>query len=273
MSEVRLRKDRYPGGHVEVPASKTLSRAIGVLEAVAVRSRQPLRLVEVVEITGLTKTTAHRILGGLCEGGLLRIDPDGRYAPGPLLLSMGMNFLQQTDVREAAKGAMQRLTEVSQETSHLGVMHLPWVVYLEKVESPQQVRMHSQVGAMNPVHTTALGKAMLAFCDADVVASVTNRPMIPATTNSITSPEAFRADLEMVRERGFAIDDIENELSIRCVAAPILDHRGCPIAAISLAGPATRVTHDFALEFGPIVAQSSQEVSQRMGFIQATSPN
>ena len=246
--------------------SRSVARALQVLDVVAVRSREPVRLVDIVAETGLPKTTCHRILGSLTHMGLLRVDDQGRFGPGALLLAMGMNFLSQTDIRSLARPLMEQLAMKTEETCHLGVMQFPWVVYLEKVESPLAIRMHSEVGAINPIYCTGLGKALLAFSPSEVVDEVCELPLEARTQQTITSPGELRRELDKIRERGFAIDDVENEAGIRCVGAPILGHDGNAVAALSLAGPETRLTLDVAMGLGETLLEVAQRVSAQMGY-------
>lgn len=246
--------------------ARSVLRSLSILEAVALHSREPMRLVDVVARTGLPKTTCHRLLSVLTHEGLLRVDNQGRFGPGALLLAMGMNFLRQTDIRTLALPHMEKLTERTQETCHLGILQFPWVVYLEKVESPLAVRMHSEVGAVNPLYCTGLGKALLAYATPELIESVRSRPLERRTDNTITTSQGLLQELECIRSQGFAIDDVENEEGIRCVGAPIFDHDGEAIAAISLAGPANRLTLDVAHQLGAVVAQSALEVSRQLGF-------
>jgi len=246
--------------------SRAVTRALQILDVVAVRSPEPVRLVDVVAQTGLPKTTCHRLLGTLANSGLLRVDEQGRFGPGALLLAMGMNFLSQADIRSLARPLMEQLVVETEETCHLGVIQFPWVVYLEKVESPLVIRMHSQVGAINPVYCTGLGKALLAFSPRELVDQVCEMEFKPRTERTITTPDQLRSELAKVRDRGFAIDDVENEQGIRCVGAPILGHDGNALAALSLAGPETRLTLDVALELGDRVASVARLISMQMGY-------
>jgi IclR family acetate operon transcriptional repressor len=249
--------------------SRSVSRALKLLETVALQSQTPLRLADIVSISGLPKTTSHRLLGVLCSHGLLNMDDDGRYRPGALLLAMGTNFLRQTDLRDVALPSMQRLTELTQETSHLGILQFPWVVYVEKVESPHAVRMHSQVGAMNPLYCTGLGKALLAFSPEPLINQVCKGPLPRHTDKTLTTAKALRQDLERIRDRGYSIDDVENEPGIRCVGAPILNHEGHASAAISVAGPETRLTMKDTPRIGNLVVTIASEISRRLGFTDA----
>lgn len=247
-------------------ASRSVLRSFKILEEVALHAREPMRLVDVVAATGLPKTTCHRLLNVLVDEGLLRMDDQGRFGPGALLLAMGTNFLRQTDIRSLARPRMAELTQQTQETCHLGILQFPWVVYLEKVESPLAVRMHSEVGAVNPLHCTGLGKALLAYSSQDLITTICSRPLVARTSQTITSPEELQAEVARIKDRGYSIDDVENEEGIRCVAAPIFGHDGSPIAAISLAGPADRLTLASTDELGPLVAEAAIEVSRQLGF-------
>lgn len=247
-------------------ASRSVLRSIKILETVALHSHEHMRLVDVVAQTGLPKTTCHRLLSVLAESGLLRLDDQGRYGPGALLLAMGMNFLKQTDIRSFARPHMEELTKTTLETCHLGILQFPWVVYLEKVESPLAVRMHSEVGAVNSLYCTGLGKALLAFSSSNLIDSICAGQFEARTPQTITTAQGLREDLKRIRDRGYSIDDVENEEGIRCVGAPIFGHDGTPIAAISLAGPANRITLKSTIHLGPMVAEAALDVSRRLGF-------
>lgn len=246
--------------------SRSVLRAVKILQIVAVSARGPLRLAEVVQISGLPKTTCHRLLGVLSDEGMIRTDDLGRYAPGPLLLAMGMNFLRQADIREIAHPAMVDFTNRTGETTHLGILHFPFVVYIDKVESPHAVRMHSQIGAMNPIYRTGLGKALLAFSAETLIEEVCAGPLAATTSRSITDGDALKVDLRLTRERGYSVDDVENEEGIRCIGAPVLGHDGRPVAAISLAGPEVRLTLEVAHELGPELVAVTREISHQLGY-------
>jgi IclR family acetate operon transcriptional repressor len=247
-------------------SARSVVRAVHLLKVVAVQGRTPMRLAEIVQITGLPKTTCHRLLSVLCDEGLLRMDEFGRYAPGALLLAMGMNFIGQADVREIAHPAMVEFTNETGETTHLGVLQFPMVVYIDKVESRHAVRMHSQIGAVNPAYRTGLGKALVAFSSEALIDEVCKGPLEAATPNTITDGDALRAELRLTRERGYSVDDVENEVGIRCIGAPILGHDGRPIAAVSLAGPDVRLTLQAAHDLGPRLVAVTREISRQLGY-------
>jgi IclR family acetate operon transcriptional repressor len=140
------------------------------------------------------------------------------------------------------------------------------VVYIAKVDSPHSVRMASQIGALNPMHCTALGKAILAHYASDRVDGIIAKGLPRRTSHTLTTPERLRDELERVRSKGFATDDQENELGVRCTGAPIFDYTGKVVGAISVSGPAGRITQESSLEMGPLVKDAALEISRRMGY-------
>jgi DNA-binding IclR family transcriptional regulator len=156
--------------------------------------------------------------------------------------------------------------QTTRETVHLVVYDHGEVVYIDKVESPNTIRMFSQVGRRNPAYCTAVGKAFLAYLPEAAFDEVVARGLTHRTDNTRTTPEALRADLELIRQRGYAVDDIENEPEVRCVGAPIFDYSGRAIAAASVSGPATRVTGERVPELGRVVKGATEKISERLGF-------
>jgi len=126
--------------------------------------------------------------------------------------------------------------------------------------------MASHIGIRNPMHCTALGKAILAYYPQDQVEVIIREGLPARTPFTLTSPESLRAELERIRGEGFAIDDQENELGVRCTGAPIFDYTGKVVGAISVSGPASRITRERSLELGSVVNEAAKEVSRKMGF-------
>jgi DNA-binding IclR family transcriptional regulator len=226
-----------------IGAAKTLVKALRLVEVISQRP-EGLTLAEASRVSGLPKPTAHRVLGPLVQARILRIDGAGVYRLGMQCLVLGTAFLESLDLREEARDVLAELVERTGETCHLGVLDGARIVYIEKVESSHAVRMFSKVGLTNPVHSTGLGKAMAAFSDERVIEEVIAAGLPRRTPRTTTDPEAFRAELESIRRRGYAVDNVENEDGIRCVAAPVRDHTGTVVAGISVAGPQYRLTLD-----------------------------
>ncbi|MDW5598509.1 IclR family transcriptional regulator [Conexibacter stalactiti] len=270
----RTTSERAPGGAAARGGAsgeaKALVKGIALLD-VLLAQPDGRSLAELARATGLPKPTAHRLLGSLLAAGLVRATDDGGYALGPRCLALGSGFLDGIDLRREALPALRALSEQTGETCHLGVLAWagggarPEVVYIEKVDSRHSIRMQSRVGATQPALTTGLGRALLSLADEATVAAALAAGVEPRTPNTTTDPDALRALLAAARERGVALDDVENEAGIRCVAAPIVDHTGAAVAALSVSGPEMRVKPAQTERFVPLVRAAAAEVSRRLG--------
>jgi DNA-binding IclR family transcriptional regulator len=245
--------------------AKTLVKALRILGSVAAHP-EGLTLSDLSRTCRLPKPTAHRVLGVLVQGGMLRLDADGGYRLGPECLVLGTAFLENLDLRDQARDILFDLVERTGETCHLGVLDGKRVVYIEKVESPHPIRMASRVGRTNPAHSTGIGKAMLAFSPAEQIEAIIAAGLEQRTPRTITDPSRLRNELAMVAKRGYAIDDIENEESIRCIAAPVFDHEHAVVAGISIAGPEYRLSLGRLVEMADDVREAARELSRRVGY-------
>jgi DNA-binding IclR family transcriptional regulator len=171
------------------------------------------------------------------------------------------------DLPELARADLRELSQTSQETVHLAILDGTEMLYVDKVDSPQSVRMHSVIGTRNPLHCTAMGKAVLAFLPAEECVALLNHiTFTPRTSNTITDEKVLLAHLERVRANGFAVDDMENEEGIRCVGAPIFDHTGSVTAAISISGPAYRLSDSRLQELSAVVVETGEAISGKLGY-------
>lgn len=225
-----------------------------------------LTLSELGRQAGVPAPTALRLLRALQEESLVQVDREGRYRLGSHCLVLGSTYLESFDLRAEARPELERLVEDTGETVHLGVPEGTEVIYVDKVETPHSVRMYSRIGAASPMHSTGIGKAILANSDEELVKEVIAAGLPRRTPNTITHPDRFRAELERVRRTGFAIDDIENEDGIRCAAAAILTADGNPLAAVSVSGPATRMTEERMPKLGEAVMDVAVRLSARLGY-------
>jgi IclR family KDG regulon transcriptional repressor len=193
---------------------------------------------EIAQATGLHKATAYRIIMTLLNGGFLERTPDGeRFRLGLRVVELGLGALRDLDFRQAAFPYMQQLVECFQETCGLGILDRGRVLYVEVVHSEHSLTIAARVGRHLPAHCTASGKVLLAFLPPAVVEPILNAPLAAYTEKTITSPARLREELEVVRQRGYALDDEEFEVGIRAVSAPIWDMDGNLIAALSMPGP------------------------------------
>lgn len=250
-----------------VPENRTIFRVSAILRALKEdRSSRGARLTEVAQRCGLEKSTTHRLLAALVAEGLVDQDAESeRYRLGLTLLELGMEVHRRLDLREEAIPVLRSLADRARETVHLGVARGHDVVYLEKVGSPHAFQMRSRVGERMPLHSTGIGKAILAFSEEGDLAAVLAAPLEGRTPHTITVESELREELQRIRARGFSMDMEENEESIRCVGAPIFDHRLHVAGGISIAGPIFRFSEQRMAELGTYVVAAAQEISRRLG--------
>lgn len=224
-------------------------------------------LAELSREVQLNKTTVYRLVSVLLRHRFLRQDPEtGRYRLGLALAELGQLCLAGMEVRREAAPYLNQLMNTVRETVHLGVLDEGEVVYIDKFEYQGTIRLSSRIGSRVPVHSSALGKAILACSSEQQVNLVIARGLAPRTPNTITEPSRFRDELLATRLRGYAVDNEENRESIRCIAAPILDHMGEPIAAISVTGLAANIAGERIAEIGRLVKDAAEQVSRRVGY-------
>lgn len=243
---------------------KALVKGLALVEAVCA-SAQPVRVGDLVEASGLPRATALRLLEALVEQRVLQLDGAGAYALGPRLAVWGQRYLDGLDVRDQAEDLMAGLSGRTRETCFLGVRDGRRVLYIAKADSPQAVRPAARIGTRNPLHSTGIGKALLAFGAGEVAEAYARGALEPRTPNTITDPSALLAELQATRDRGYSIDDVENEDGVRCVAAPVRGHTGEVVAALSVSAPAYRFALDDLPELAPAVVAVADELSSRIG--------
>jgi DNA-binding IclR family transcriptional regulator len=227
----------------------------------------PPRFVDLLRDTGMPKATLHRMLGALLAHRLISLDSrDQTYRVGLRSLEMAQRSWEGMDVRSAAADDILWLGEKTGDTVHLAVLDDTEVVYIDKVESRQRIRMFSAVGKRGPLHCTGVGKAMIAFLeDARRKELVERLLMKRFTVNTFTTRSTFLKHLDEIRERGYARDLEEHELGIRCAAAPIFDHRGHVVASVSVTAPSFRLTPERLDKIAPSVVQAARSITRKLG--------
>jgi DNA-binding IclR family transcriptional regulator len=226
----------------------------------------PLSLAEICTRMGLHKSTAHRSLIVLERTSMIERTPEGRFRLGLKLYELGNRAVEQIDLRDRVQPFFRRLAMEVGETVHLSVLQKTKVVYLDKVEPNRRVCMTSKSGTSNPVYCTSMGKAMLAFLPDDPREEVLSKIKFTRfTSKTLCSREALLKSLERVKKRGFAIDDEEIEVGVRCVGAPIFDENRYPIAAVSVSGPASRITVQSVPGIAEKLIRCCNEISRTLG--------
>lgn len=250
---------------------QTIERASLILDMLG-QSPQGMSIRDLSERIRLPKGTTHRLLSSLSYFDYVRQDSKTRnYFLGFKLVELGNLLLGQLDLRKEAEPFLRDLAERTKETVHLVILDQNEIVYLDKLEldhTTSGLRMASRVGSRNPAHSCAVGKVLLAHLPEDALASMTEeKGLAKRTGNTITDFNQLKDHLKLVRKQGYAVDDEENEMGIRCVAAPVFDEAGRAVAAISISGPAFRVTRKTVQErLKKEVMETALRVSQRLGF-------
>jgi IclR family acetate operon transcriptional repressor len=255
--------------------SYALRHALDIMDAVADR-RYPrgVSLSQLVEASGLNKSTVLRLMAPLLERRIVvRSAEAGTYRLGLRVVEWAETVLSETEIAQVASPHLQGLVERTGETAFLVVYESGDVVYLAKVESPNLIRMSSNIGTRTAAHSTANGKAILAFLPSEEVERLTARGLRAFTPRTITSPEALRAELAKVRARGYATDDQENVADARCIGAPVFDRRGQVAGGISLSGPAFRMDWDRVAALAPLVVATAQAISRDLGYVAGAGPD
>lgn len=243
-----------------------LQKALDLLEVLA---EQPdLGLSELSELTGASKASTYRMLSTLESRGFVVKRGDTRkYAPGVQLVALSCAVVARLDLVKAARPFLEELQRTSGETVNLAILADAQVLYVDILESDQGLRMAAHVGARDALHSTALGKAILsALPTAESRQLLTSYRRQHATPRTIVDLDALLAELAETGQRGYSIDDEENEIGARCVGVPIRDLAGRAIGALSVSGPATRIGGDTVAVIGAHLQRAAAGVEEQMGY-------
>lgn len=196
---------------------------------------------ELARTVGLPKSTVHRILGELQEWGMVIQNEDGRYEIGSRMFEIGSRLVTRSRLRDLALPALHALYQACGETIHLAVLDgRRSCLYLEKIPGTQPLKLPSRLGGRVAAHCTAVGKVLLAFSPPEVLQDYLRVPLERLGPRSITDPALLIADLEVVRQQGFATSEDEVAPNVNGVGAPIL-YGDIPVAAVAVSGTAQNV--------------------------------
>jgi IclR family acetate operon transcriptional repressor len=245
------------GGAGPTGGVQSVRRALDLLEALA-DAGGAQGLSQLASRSGLPVPTIHRLLRTLTSAGYVRQDPSRRYALGPRLIRLG--GLAGRSLGAWAAPLLARLVEATGETANLAVLEGGEVVYLAQAPSPHPMRMFTEPGHRVLAHCTAVGKALLAGLPAAEVAALVTPTGMPARTpRTITSLDALRSALAETRRRGYAVDDGEQELGVRCVAVAV-PHPGAR-TAISISGPEARIDDAAVAAAAPVLREVAEQLA------------
>ena len=232
---------------------QSVERAMTLLETLADAGGE-LSLTQMAAAAALPLPTIHRLVRTLVDRGYMRQLPSRRYSLGPRLISLGEQASGM--LAEWARPRLADLVSALGETANLSILDGDKVAYVAQVESPHPMRMFTEVGNRVPLHSTGVGKVLLAQLNDRDLAVIVQRIGLPALTpRSITTVEAFVAEVRAARERGYAVDDEETHIGVRCVAVPVLG--GPSIFALSVSGPAVRMTYELMQRTVPLLQSAA----------------
>jgi IclR family KDG regulon transcriptional repressor len=243
-----------------------LQRGLRLLQLFS-ESPHGLAAKQVAGRSRLPVSTVHRFLANLESAGFLNCSGDGVYHLGIACFAIGQAALGQLDIRRVSLPYLQELNRQTRETIHLTVRHGLSAVYVEKLDSPEQLRIHSRIGASVPLYCTAVGKVMLAYMPDDERKRVLPQLALKRLTpNTMGNLQELEAELYRVRKNGYACDLEEHELHIRCVAAPIWDHAGGVNASLSITAPMVRMAVTRLRQLAPLIQTAGLQISRELGY-------
>lgn len=233
-------------------------RALDILET----ETEGIGITGIARRINVDKSTASRIMKTLANYGYAEQSrATRRYTLGPRLVRLGQSLLTRTPLRDQARPFLRELVAQTQECAHLAVRASDRVLYLDQVEASASLRVSTVVGTLAPLHSTALGKVLLAFGDSSLPEQLERY-----TPRTITDADTLRMHLEQARRQGYAIDDEEYSYDVRCVAVPLYGLEGELVGAIGISGPGARLTlariHDLAQE----VSRVGQALTDRLAY-------
>lgn len=239
-------------------------RALGMLEAIA-KSAGGLSNSDLSRKLKIPKSSTSYILRALEAGGYVRREPAGKYRLGLALLSLASRAVESLDVREVALPILQHLVDRSGLTAHLAVLDHGQAVYIAKVDAPGFVKMNTWPGKRMNLHSTSVGKALLAYLPEEELERIVAKGLKKWTPHTLAVPAKLHADLEHIRRRGYAVDEQESTVGIRCVAAPIFSAQGVT-ASIGVTGTVTQFHAADMHRFAEMVKDAARRVSLQLGW-------
>ncbi len=247
---------------------KSLEKGLNILSLLS-RHGSPLKLEELVKISGMRKTSCFRILQTLTRAGFAVKDKDTcGYFIGPKIISIGLSALGSRGVRELALPLMKEIREKTGTTVNLGILDGHDVIFVERFQSAHIVETNLQVGSRLPVQLSSMGKAILAYLpEAELEAVLKQIHLEKKTEKTITSIAALKCELSKIRKKGFALNDEELETGLFAIAVPLLNHAGVAVAAMNISFPLMRHSREEAMKvFCPMILDAGKEISAMIGF-------
>lgn len=259
MTESRRGRPKAFHDKTEQNTIRALDRAMALLQALS--ASDGMTLTELAQAEGESPATTYRVLTTLAQRQMVELDPRGQvWHVGPGAFRTGAAFLRRTNVVERARAPMQALMRATNETANLGIEQQGEVLFLTQVETHQTIRAFFSPGTRSAMHASGIGKALLAWMPARDPG-----PLTRFTEATITEAQALADDLALTCARGWALDDQERTEGMRCVAAPVFNAHGEPVAGVSISGPVFRLPPDGLAAMGGLVRAAADEITLAIG--------
>jgi IclR family transcriptional regulator, acetate operon repressor len=244
----------------------SLARAFEILDMLAMSS-VGLNKMEIARGIKIPYSTAFNLLNTMESHGYVRKDDGtGKYYIGLKLLSLGSIPLNDIGLRDTASPVLEELVRQTGLTAHLAILDRGEAVYIDRKESAGYVKINSWIGKRNFVHTSAVGKALIAYRPPEEIEKIWKQGLPKRTGHTITALKRLKAELSEVIHLGYAVDREEDELGGRCVAAPIFGATGGVIAAVGISGIASQVPDERLPKLGELIRSRAMEISRRLGW-------
>ncbi|GAP15813.1 transcriptional regulator [Longilinea arvoryzae] len=259
-------ENNSPYLHDQKSLIQSLDRGLQLLEIIS-QAKEPMGLPELSELLNVDRSTVHRLLGTLQKRNYVVQDAVTKhYSLGLKVIELSRRALDGINFRSIAKPYLKRLSKETGESTNLFILTNNHAVCVDYEASPSPLAVTNDTGIIYIMHATAGGKVLLAFMPEAIQQKVINSSPLPAfTPRTFTDASTLMMHLQQIRAQGYAIDDEERYVGVRCIAAPIFDHTGKNIAGISISGPASRVTLDKIPELAQFVVRAANDISAELG--------
>lgn len=253
-------------------SASSIGRVFAILGAIGDSGQ--IGISELSQRLGMSKTTVHRVIQTLKALGYVTQEVETeRYRLTIRLFELGAKALESVDLVREADVEMRRIGEATREAVHLGAFDEDAIIYIHKIDADYGLRMQSRIGRRNPLHSTAIGKVLLAWMDpADAREVLSHVEFRKSTQKTLSSAEAVLNILPHVREQGYGEDNEEQEEGLRCLAVPVFDRFGRVIAGLSISFPTMRCGADTKSHYVALLRKSGLAISTRLGYRETTAP-
>lgn len=245
---------------------QSVEKALLIIKLLANKGRD-MKLTEISEELDINKSTLHGLIRTLKYHGFIDQDPKTqKYGLGLYLIELGDITEKSLDIIQITSPIIEEVSNALQETVHIAKLDNFEVVYVDKKESNQSMRIYTSIGSRNPAYSTGVGKSMLAYLDENTLNTLIPDKMVSFTPNTITNKKEFIDSLKAIRKDGFALDNEEYSIGLKCVAAPIFNHEGNAVYSISVSGPTVRMNEEKVKISIDLIKAAASEISRKIGY-------